>query len=57
VTSGWWGVVRNRKDSRLDHHHTTRGFVDTVNRNLNGAEFPILGDFVETLRELRPLTA
>ena len=42
VTSGWWGVVMNRQGSCLDHHHTTtRGFVETVNRNLNGAILPL----------------
>jgi hypothetical protein len=40
VASGWWWMVMNLQDSSWHHHPiTTRGFLETVNWNLKGADF------------------
>src|SRR6516162_1740725 len=40
MASGWCWMVMNLQDSCSNHHPTTtRGFLRTVNWNLNGAEF------------------
>jgi hypothetical protein len=46
MASGWCWMVMNLQDSCSNHHPTTtRGFLRTVNWNLNGAEIPHNKDY------------